>query len=48
MNAKITGDKYHLNEMEQTNFYNIKDLITGNNWSTDTQGGKIAWTKMWK
>lgn len=46
MNAKITGDKYHLNEMEQTNFYNIKDLITGKNWSTDTQGGKIAWTKI--
>lgn len=46
MNAKITGDKYNLIEMEQTDFYNIKDLIAGKNWTTDTQSNKIAWTKI--
>lgn len=46
MNAKVTGDKYNLIEMEQTDFYNIKDLIAGKNWTTDTQGTKITWTKI--
>ncbi|PZC86881.1 hypothetical protein B5X24_HaOG201740 [Helicoverpa armigera] len=46
MNAKITGEKYNLIEMGQSDFYNIKDLIIGKNWTTDTQGSKIAWTKI--
>lgn len=46
LNAKITGNKYNIIEMEQTDFYNIKDLIAGKNWTTDTQGSKIAWTKI--
>ncbi|CAH0731006.1 unnamed protein product, partial [Brenthis ino] len=32
MNAKQTGEKYKVKEMRQDNFYDIKSLITGQNW----------------
>ncbi|CAH2100600.1 unnamed protein product [Euphydryas editha] len=46
MNAKQTGEKYKLKEMRQTDFYNIKDLITGQNWLNDTKGKRIYWSKI--
>lgn len=46
MNAKQTGEKYQVKEMRQTDFYDIKSLITGQNWLNDTEGNKIYWSKI--
>lgn len=41
MNAKQTGEKYKVKEMRQDKFYDIKSLITGQNWLNDAKGNKI-------
>ncbi|CAH0720974.1 unnamed protein product, partial [Brenthis ino] len=46
MNAKQTGEKYKVKEMRQDNFYDIKSLITGQNWLNDAKGNKIYWSKI--
>ena len=45
-NAKQTGEKYKLKEMQQSDFFNVKMLINGRNWHKDETGKKIAWTKI--
>lgn len=34
-NAKVSGEKYNIKEMMQTEFYNIKELINNKNWIKD-------------
>ncbi|XP_045450125.1 uncharacterized protein LOC123658877 [Melitaea cinxia] len=46
MNAKQTGEKYNVKEMRQTDFYDLKKLITGQNWLKDSNGIKIYWSKI--
>lgn len=46
MNAKVSGKKYKVHEMKQSDFYDIKSLICGKNWLKDTQGNKIKWAKI--
>lgn len=46
MNAKVSGKSFAVNEMEQKDFFDIKKLITEKNWLKDTEGDKIAWTKV--
>ncbi|CAG9791657.1 unnamed protein product [Diatraea saccharalis] len=45
-NAKATGNKFIVKEMEQSNFYDIKVLVAGKHWVRDVQGNKILWSKV--
>lgn len=46
MNAKVTGEKYNVKEMLQSEFFNIKELIKNKNWVKDEEGQKITWSKI--
>lgn len=46
MNAKQIGEKYKLKEMRQTDFHDLKKLITGQSWLKDSKGIKIYWSKI--
>ncbi|KAJ2941420.1 hypothetical protein O0L34_g3629 [Tuta absoluta] len=46
MNAKVSGEKYTVKEMEQADFLNTKPLIDGKNWTSATNGEKVMWTKI--
>lgn len=46
MNAKVTGEKYEVIEMSQSEFYDIKELIKNRNWSKDEQNQKVSWSKV--
>lgn len=48
MYAKVSGEKYNVKEMMQTEFYNIKELINNKNWIKDQEGHKILWTQIMK
>lgn len=44
MNAKISGDKYTLKEMQQTEILNIKELVEPKRWLKDKTGEKVRWS----
>ncbi|KAL4721233.1 hypothetical protein ACJJTC_009545 [Scirpophaga incertulas] len=47
MNAKINGEKFQLKEMEQHNFFDLKDLMDKRQWlRADETNKKVKWTKI--
>ncbi|CAH0397612.1 unnamed protein product [Chilo suppressalis] len=47
MNAKINGEKFHLKEMEQHNFFDLKEIMDRRHWlRTDQTSEKVMWTKI--
>lgn len=46
LNAKVGGNQYSVKEMEQKDFFNIKELIIGKNWAVDIHGRKIKWNQI--
>lgn len=44
-NAKVTGHKYQVKQMTQSDFIDFKE-IKGKNWLKDTNGDKIYWSKI--
>lgn len=47
MNAKINGEKFHLKEMEQNNFFDLKELMNKRHWlGADQNNEKVSWTKI--
>lgn len=47
MNAKINGEKFHLVEMEQCNFFDLKEIMVKRYWlRADQTNEKVMWTKI--
>ena len=47
MNAKINGETFHLKEMEQHNFFDLKEIMDKRHWlRADQTNEKNMWTKI--
>ncbi|CAG9782066.1 unnamed protein product [Diatraea saccharalis] len=46
LNSKIQGKTYVLKEMQQSDFYDIKELIDKRYWLRDFKGNKVMWSKI--
>ncbi|CAH0713116.1 unnamed protein product, partial [Brenthis ino] len=46
MNDIVSGEKYKVIEMDQSDFVDIKMLIEGRNWTHDSEGNKILWSNI--
>lgn len=44
MNAKISGNKYILKEMQQSEILNIKELVEPKRWVQDKTGERVRWS----
>jgi hypothetical protein len=44
--AKKDGKPYIVKEMSHNIFFNYKELLNGKNWTVNTRGQKVQWTKI--
>ncbi|KAH9632233.1 hypothetical protein HF086_002868 [Spodoptera exigua] len=44
MNAKVSGEKYILKEMQQSEILNIKELVEPKRWLQDKTGERVRWS----
>ncbi|KAJ8721002.1 hypothetical protein PYW08_006467 [Mythimna loreyi] len=44
LNSKVSGEKYTMKELEQTDILDIKKLVNPLNWRRDIDGNTIRWS----
>ncbi|KAK3928026.1 Trypsin V-A [Frankliniella fusca] len=44
--AKETNPMYVVKRMKRTDVFNLKDLVTKQNWESDREGNKVEWNKV--